>query len=104
MTIEARNPTTGTVVQEYPEPAHAEVAEALEEAHEAFLEWRLRPILERAEWMMGAATVLREIAETRAELARRRHAAVGNAGAQAGAIEGRGALPSSVAALRAVED
>ena len=60
MTLESINPATGEKLESYPEMTPAEIATAVDEAHETFLSWREVPFTERTELMRSAARVLRE--------------------------------------------
>ena len=73
-------------------------------AHLADLDRKLIAAMPEADLRVHESYLQSHLADTRAELARRRHAVVGNAGEPTGAIEGRDALPSGVAPLKAVED
>ena len=74
----------------------AELAE-----HLAELDRKLIAAMPEADLEAHEAYLQGHLADTSAELARRRHAAVGDAGEPAGAIEDRDALPSGVAPLKA---
>jgi acyl-CoA reductase-like NAD-dependent aldehyde dehydrogenase len=63
------NPATEEVIATFDAFAPDEVEMALAEAHDAFLEWRTRPIAERAIPMRALAALLRERAERYARLA-----------------------------------
>jgi succinate-semialdehyde dehydrogenase/glutarate-semialdehyde dehydrogenase len=65
--IQSINPTTGEVLESFPEPGPAEVERVVAAAHAAFLEWRDVPFADRARPMRRAAEVLRA---RRAEYAR----------------------------------
>ena len=68
MTIEAINPATGDVFESYEEAAPGKVSKIIDAAHAAFLDWRRRPIAERAGPMRKAAQLLREEAHDHARL------------------------------------
>ena len=70
----------------------------------AELDRKLIKAMPEADLEAHAIYLQEHLAETQAELASRRLAVVGDAGAQAGASEGRDALPSGAAALTVVED
>jgi succinate-semialdehyde dehydrogenase / glutarate-semialdehyde dehydrogenase len=59
MTIEAINPATGERLQSYDEISIADAHQAVEAAHEAFLEWRRTSLSSRAALMRAAARILR---------------------------------------------
>jgi succinate-semialdehyde dehydrogenase/glutarate-semialdehyde dehydrogenase len=63
------NPATEEVIATFDAFAPDEVEMALAEAHDAFLDWRTRPIAERAKPMRSLAALLRERAERYARLA-----------------------------------
>jgi succinate-semialdehyde dehydrogenase/glutarate-semialdehyde dehydrogenase len=67
MTLIAVNPADGNELARYEQPGSEEVAEAIDRAHSAFLEWRERPIAERADLLRSLAATLRE---SKADLAR----------------------------------
>jgi succinate-semialdehyde dehydrogenase/glutarate-semialdehyde dehydrogenase len=68
MTIEAINPATGDVFESYEEAAPGKVSKIIDAAHAAFLDWRRRPIAERAGPMRKAAEILRAEAHDHARL------------------------------------
>src|SRR5437899_852594 len=67
--IQAVNPATGEVIASFDAFGADEVGMALADAHDAFLEWRDRPITERAVPMRALASLLRERADRYARLA-----------------------------------
>ena len=67
--INAVNPATQEVVASFDAFGPDEVEMAVAEAHDAFLEWRGRPIAERAVPMHGLAALLRERSDRYARLA-----------------------------------
>jgi len=67
--IVAVNPATEDVIASFDAFGTDEVEMALAEAHDAYLEWRLRPIAERAVPMRALAALLRERADRYARLA-----------------------------------
>src|SRR5438552_15804302 len=67
--IQAVNPATEEVIASFDAFGADEVEMALAEAHDAFLEWRDRPITERAVPMRALASLLRERSERYARLA-----------------------------------
>src|SRR5438045_4816552 len=67
--INAVNPATEEVIASFDAFGRDEVEMALAETHDAFLEWRERPIAERAVPMRALATLLRERSERYARLA-----------------------------------
>ena len=67
--IVAVNPATEGQIASFDAFGPDEVEMALAEAHDAFLEWRERPIAERAVPMRALARLLRERADAYARLA-----------------------------------
>src|SRR6266568_6478858 len=67
--IQAVNPATGEVIASFDAFGADEVEMALAEAHDAFLEWRDRPVTERAVPMRALASLLRERTDRYARLA-----------------------------------
>src|SRR5438046_9939817 len=67
--ISAVNPATEEVIASFDAFGRDEVEMALAETHDAFLEWRDRPIAERAVPMRALARLLRERSERYARLA-----------------------------------
>jgi succinate-semialdehyde dehydrogenase/glutarate-semialdehyde dehydrogenase len=59
MAIQAVNPATGETINTYEEMTPAEVARAIAQAHEAFLDWRKTSFAPRARLMKQAARLLR---------------------------------------------
>jgi succinate-semialdehyde dehydrogenase/glutarate-semialdehyde dehydrogenase len=59
MALKAISPATGKVVAEYDEMSNGQTAEAIEAAHQAFLDWRLTSFAERAKPMRETARLLR---------------------------------------------
>ncbi len=55
-----RNPVTGEVRKRYPLMSDEEAVGAIEDCHEAFLDWRFKPLEERAEIIAGVADTLSE--------------------------------------------
>jgi succinate-semialdehyde dehydrogenase/glutarate-semialdehyde dehydrogenase len=68
MALESVNPTTGKVLQRYPEMTREEAAAAVEASHRAFLGWRAGDPAERTPRMQAAARLLRERKEELARL------------------------------------
>ena len=62
------NPATGETLATYPLMSDAEVAEAVKQCHEAYLDWRLTSHEERAEIINKVAEVLRDRKDEFAEL------------------------------------
>eukprot|EP00667_Euglena_gracilis_P008070 EG_transcript_8152 len=62
------NPATGKLVAEQPYISDAEAAAAAEQAHAAFLKWRVAPLSERTAPLRNAARLLREQKEALAQL------------------------------------
>ncbi len=60
MALEAINPATGETIQRYEEMSAEEVAEAIEQTHEAWTQWRHTSFEARAPLMRRAAAILRE--------------------------------------------
>ena len=73
-------------------------------AHMAELDRKLIAAMPEADLRAHEAYLQGQLVEVRAKLAGSSLAAVGEAGGSNGAIEGRDALPSSVALLKVVED
>ena len=67
MTLTTFNPADGTELARYEEPTEYELAAAIERGHQAFLEWRERPLAERCQLLRSLATTLRA---NKADLAR----------------------------------
>jgi succinate-semialdehyde dehydrogenase/glutarate-semialdehyde dehydrogenase len=63
MSITAVNPATGVEIEAYAEMTPGDVREIVQDAHHAFLEWRARPITDRAGPMRRAAELLRARAD-----------------------------------------
>ena len=61
--IRAVNPATEEVIASFDAFGPDEIAMAVAEAHEAFLEWRAKPIAERAKPMRALASILRSRAD-----------------------------------------
>lgn len=59
MTYATTNPYTGETVKTFPDATDAEVAEALEQGHATFLQWRRRSIADRVKVLQNAAELLR---------------------------------------------
>ena len=59
MSIRSVNPTTGEVLETFTEIAAKELDGIVEDVHRAFLDWRRRPVKERAQAVGAAARVLR---------------------------------------------
>ena len=68
MTYATINPFTGDLIKEFPNPTDAEVTEALESAHQAFLSWRNTSFANKAEILNRAAALLRDSKRRYAEL------------------------------------
>lgn len=62
------NPYTGELVQEFPNATDAEVNQALDNGHSAFLAWRETSYAERAQILQKAADLLRKDSRKYAEL------------------------------------
>jgi succinate-semialdehyde dehydrogenase/glutarate-semialdehyde dehydrogenase len=68
MKLKSVNPATGETIKEHEEMAPAEVAGAVDKAHEAFTSWRRTSFSERAALMRMAAGILRGRADGYARL------------------------------------
>jgi succinate-semialdehyde dehydrogenase/glutarate-semialdehyde dehydrogenase len=68
MAIKSINPATGEVFESYDEAAPDAVNKIIGEVNDAFLDWRKRPIAERAGPMRKAAAILRAEAHDHARL------------------------------------
>ncbi|QIJ05358.1 NAD-dependent succinate-semialdehyde dehydrogenase [Shewanella chilikensis] len=62
------NPFTGELIKEFPNATDAEVTEAIESAHQAFLNWRNTSFANKAEILNRAAALLRDSKRRYAEL------------------------------------
>lgn len=62
------NPFTGELIKEFPNATDAEVTEAIESAHQAFLSWRTTSFANKAEILNRAAALLRDSKRRYAEL------------------------------------
>ncbi|PWI32923.1 succinate-semialdehyde dehydrogenase [Vibrio albus] len=62
------NPFTGELIKEFPNATDAEVTEAIESAHQAFLSWRNTSFANKAEILYRAAALLRDSKRRYAEL------------------------------------
>ncbi|GAA1495365.1 NAD-dependent succinate-semialdehyde dehydrogenase [Paeniglutamicibacter kerguelensis] len=54
------NPATGELVAEYPDATDAEISDAVDRSHRAYLSWRETPIAERARLVKRAAEIFAE--------------------------------------------
>ena len=68
MTYATINPFTGELIKEFPNATDAEVTEAIESAHQAFLSWRNSSFANKAEILNRAAALLRDSKRRYAEL------------------------------------
>jgi succinate-semialdehyde dehydrogenase / glutarate-semialdehyde dehydrogenase len=68
MAIESINPATGEKLETYAEMSRAQVDDIVAKAHQAFLGWRQTSFDERARYLVAAAQILRNKAETWARL------------------------------------
>ncbi|MCE9894509.1 NAD-dependent succinate-semialdehyde dehydrogenase [Citrobacter portucalensis] len=68
MTYATINPFTGELIKEFPNATEAEVTEAIESAHQAFLSWRNTSFANKAEILNRAAALLRDSKRRYAEL------------------------------------
>src|SRR5438128_9520931 len=66
MSIRSVNPTTGEVLETFAETTPKEVERILDDVHRAFLDWRRRPVKQRAQGIGAAARVLRAKKEAHA--------------------------------------
>lgn len=62
------NPFTGELIKEFPNATDAEVTQAIESAHQAFLSWRNTSFADKAEILNRAAALLRDSKRRYAEL------------------------------------
>jgi succinate-semialdehyde dehydrogenase/glutarate-semialdehyde dehydrogenase len=62
------NPYTGEVLKTFRDATDAEVDEAIDRAHRAFLAWRIVPVAERTRSLRNAADILRRDADRHAKL------------------------------------
>ncbi len=60
MAIQSINPATNEVVKTFEENSPNEIIEIIDNAHNAFLSWRLSSFAERKELMLNAANILRK--------------------------------------------
>ncbi len=67
-TMDSVNPATGRTIKSYPQMTPQEVKAIIEQAHQAFLDWRTTSFAERAKLMKAAASVLRDGKEQYARL------------------------------------
>ncbi|WP_158801544.1 NAD-dependent succinate-semialdehyde dehydrogenase [Acidisoma sp. L85] len=67
MTYASTNPYTGDVLKTFPNASDNEVAQAIADAHAAFLSWKKTPFSARAEIMHAAASLLRKEVDTYAK-------------------------------------
>ena len=58
--MQAVNPATGELIQEYPETTPQQAARTVHEVHDAFVRWRATALPERAQLMRQAAAILRQ--------------------------------------------
>lgn len=68
MTYATINPFTGELIKEFPNATDAEVTEAIESAHQAFLSWRNTSFANKAEILNRAVALLRDSKRRYAEL------------------------------------
>ncbi|HFV6142982.1 TPA: NAD-dependent succinate-semialdehyde dehydrogenase [Escherichia coli] len=68
MTYATINPFTGELIKEFPNATDAEVTDAIESAHQAFLSWRNTSFANKAEILNRAAALLRDSKRRYAEL------------------------------------
>ena len=68
MAYATTNPYTGELLRTFPDATDAEVDQAIENAHVAFLEWRETPIAKRAAILQKAADILRRDSDSYARL------------------------------------
>ncbi len=60
MSIQTINPTTGEVLETFEAYKQEQINEALEQAHQAFLRWRMASFSERAKHLHSVASHLRD--------------------------------------------
>ncbi|MCU4117828.1 NAD-dependent succinate-semialdehyde dehydrogenase [Variovorax sp. N23] len=68
MAYETKNPYTGELLERFPDATDNQIAQAIADAHRAFLSWRETSFAERAAVMRRAAGLLREDAANYARL------------------------------------
>ncbi|QAY96578.1 succinate-semialdehyde dehydrogenase [Methylovirgula ligni] len=68
MAYASTNPYTGEVAKTFPDATDAEVIQAIEKAHAAFLAWRKTSFVERAKIMQKAADLMRKNSDAYAKL------------------------------------
>jgi len=68
MSLLAINPATDEIIKEYEEMSSSEVADAIQDAHHAYLDWRTTSFDQRASLLKSAANILRERLDEYAEL------------------------------------
>ncbi|WP_158913208.1 NAD-dependent succinate-semialdehyde dehydrogenase [Caulobacter sp. S45] len=68
MTFATINPYTGELLKTFPSATDAEVRQAIEKAHDAFLSWRETPFAARTQIMQTAANILRREIDAYAKL------------------------------------
>ncbi len=68
MAYASTNPYTGEVVKTFPEATDAEVVQAIENAHTAFMSWKKTSFADRAKIMQKAADILRRDSAAYAKL------------------------------------
>ena len=60
MSIQTINPTTGEVLETFEPYSQQQINEALDQAHQAFLQWRAITFAERAKYLHSVASHLRD--------------------------------------------
>lgn len=68
MTLESIDPTTGAVIETYPEMTTSEVGQIIDACHQAHLAWRQTDFEQRASRLDDAAALLRDRRESLAQL------------------------------------
>jgi len=68
MTYATTNPYTGEVLKTFPNATDAEVKQAIDKAHRAFLVWKEVPVAQRGHILQEAADILRRDADSYAKL------------------------------------
>ncbi|MFZ3117193.1 MAG: aldehyde dehydrogenase family protein [Variovorax sp.] len=68
MAYETKNPYAGELLERFPDATDSQIAQAIADAHHAFLSWRETSFAERAAMMRRAAGLLREDAANYARL------------------------------------
>src|SRR5947199_10208165 len=67
MSIQTFNPTTGEVLETFEPYTQEQINEALDQAHQAFLQWRALSFAERGEYLRNVANHMRVQTTARAK-------------------------------------